>query len=98
MSKILHSSGANGPGSPHCSPMLDRGTLHVVVLDGYAGSWFVVISSMVAIMAPGTRRRNVGLEDQQQRSERGTPGAEVLLAVVEVVGRMVGLIRIGYEA
>ena len=53
---------------------------------------------MVAILVPGTRRRNVGLADQQQRSERGTPGAEVLLAVVAVVGLMVVLIRIGYEA
>ena len=68
------------------------------MLDGYAGYWFVVISSMVAIMAPGMRRRNVGLADQQQRSERGTPGAEVLLAVVDVVRLMVVLIRIGYEA
>ncbi len=40
----------------------------------------------------------MALEDQQQRSERGTPGAEVLLAVVAVVGLMVVLIRIGYEA
>ena len=68
------------------------------MLDGYAGYWFVVISSMVAIMAPGMRRRNVRLADQQQRSERGTPGAEVLLAVVDVVRLMVVLIRIGYEA
>ncbi len=37
----------------------------------------------------------MGLADQQQRSERGTTGAEALLAVV---GLMVVLIRIGYEA
>jgi hypothetical protein len=40
----------------------------------------------------------VGLADQRQRSERGTTGAEALLAVVDVVGLMVVLIRIGYEA
>jgi hypothetical protein len=39
----------------------------------------------------------VGLADQQQRSERGTTGAEALLAVA-VVGLMVELSRIGYEA
>ena len=39
----------------------------------------------------------MGLADQQQRSERGTTGAEALLAVA-VVGLMVVLIRIGYEA
>ena len=53
---------------------------------------------MVAIMAPGTRRRNAGLADQQQRSERGTTRAGVLLADFAVVGLMVVLIRIGYEA
>jgi hypothetical protein len=36
ISKILHSSGANGPGSLHCPPVLDWDSLHVVVLDGYA--------------------------------------------------------------
>ena len=34
--RILHSSGANGPGSPYCPPMLDRPLLHIVVLNGYA--------------------------------------------------------------
>ena len=38
------------------------------------------------------------LEDQQQRSERGTTRAGVLLAVVDVAGLMVVLIRIGYVA
>ena len=38
------------------------------------------------------------LEDQQQRSERGTTGAGVLLAVVDVPGLMVVLIRIGHAA
>ena len=37
----------------------------------------------------------MGLEDQQQRSERGTTRAGVLLVVVDVVGLMVVLIRIG---
>jgi hypothetical protein len=40
----------------------------------------------------------VGLQDQQQRSERGTTRAGVLLAVVDVPGLMVVLIRIGYAA
>jgi hypothetical protein len=40
----------------------------------------------------------VALEDQQLRSERGTTRAGVLLVVVEVVGLMVVLIRIGYVA
>jgi hypothetical protein len=69
-----------------------------VVLDRYAGYRFVVISSVVATMGPSTCRRNVELEDQQQRSERGTTRAGVLLAVVDVVGLMVVLIRIGYVA
>ena len=38
------------------------------------------------------------LEDQQQRSERGTTRAGVLLAVGGVVRLMVVLIRIGYVA
>jgi hypothetical protein len=40
----------------------------------------------------------VGLEDQQQRSERGTTRAGVLLAPVDVAGLMVVLIRIGHAA
>jgi Tfp pilus assembly protein PilX len=40
----------------------------------------------------------VELEDQQQRSERGTTRAGVLLAVVGVVRLMVVLIRIGSVA
>ena len=40
----------------------------------------------------------MGLEDQQQRSERGTTRAGVLLAVVDVAELMVVLIRIGHAA
>ena len=40
----------------------------------------------------------MALADQQQLSERGTTGAGALLVVVAVVGLMVVLIRIGYEA
>jgi len=40
----------------------------------------------------------MALEDQQQRSRRGATRAGVLLTVVDVVGLMVVLIRIGYVA
>jgi len=39
ISKILHSSGANGPGSLHCPPMLDSVILIVIVCVSEDGSF-----------------------------------------------------------